>query len=100
MKSDSLLLSSGVFHLFLPTLLGLPKMTFAQVVLSLSLLSVVLSASAANCNTDQPRKAGDPSAQQISDALPGPNDSLIDSVCKGGFPPGSDTVSTFNTGSL
>ena len=68
--------------------------------------SIVLSAafsltSAANCNTAQFRKDGDPSGQKISDALRGTNGATtLNSVCNGGFPPGSDTIATFNTGSL
>lgn len=72
-----------------------------SLVLSLSLLSpLVFSASAANCNGAQPRREGDPSGQEISDALRGSNDGLLDNVCNGGFPPGSNTISTFNTGSV
>lgn len=62
--------------------------------------TVLSSVSAANCNIGQYRKAGDPSGQQISNALLGTNDATLDSVCNGGFPPGSDTIATFNTGSL
>ena len=55
---------------------------------------------AANCDTAQPRRAGDPSGQAISDALFGSNNINLNNVCAGSWPPGSQTTSTFNTGSL
>ncbi|KAI9754818.1 MAG: ribosomal protein S5, partial [Chaenotheca gracillima] len=58
--------------------------------------------SSADCNTDQTRQKGDPSAKQIRDAIftdTNGND-LLDSVCAGEFPPGSDHISTFNSGSI
>ena len=77
------------------------KLLNLPTVLSLLLLHPLLfSASAANCNTAQPRREGDPSGDEISAALRGSNDVLLDTVCNGGFPPGSNTIATFNTGSV
>lgn len=64
------------------------------------IFSLPVSVSAANCNGAQFRRAGDPSGQEISDALLGPHDSTLESVCNGGFPRGSKTISIFNTGTL
>ena len=76
-------------------------MVIQELVLGLiAFCSTISQVSSANCNTVQFRKAGDPSGQQISDALLGTDGATLTSVCNGGFPPGSSTVSTFNTGSL
>ena len=55
-------------------------------------------ANAADCLQDQPRNVGDPSGQEISDALT--NQDQVHSICTSGFPPGSDTISTFNHGEM
>lgn len=69
---------------------------------SITLLVVSISYVSAqtNCNQQQYRRAGDPSGQQISDALLGANDATLNSVCSGRWSPGSQTTNTFNTGSL
>jgi hypothetical protein len=57
------------------------------------------SAQAADCNLAQPRRAGDPSGTAVASDLRGRDNKLLQNVCNGGFPPGSDTISTWNTGS-
>lgn len=57
------------------------------------------SARAADCNLAQPRRSGDPSGADIASDLRGQDNTLLQRVCNGGFPPGSDTISTWNTGS-
>lgn len=66
----------------------------------LQIMLMISTVLAATCNTNQFRKAGDPSGQQISNSLFGPNHTTLNMVCNGGFPPGSNTTATFNTGSL
>jgi hypothetical protein len=60
---------------------------------------VFSSAQAADCNLAQPRRAGDPSGTAVASDLRGQDNKLLQNVCNGGFPPGSDTISTWNTGS-
>ncbi|KAL9101518.1 MAG: hypothetical protein Q9163_003228 [Psora crenata] len=57
-------------------------------------LSAFSPALAADCQTDQPRKEGDPSGQAISDALFGPGDATLQLTC------GQKNTTTFRVGSL
>ena len=67
---------------------------------SLAIATLILkSAQAADCNLDQPRSSSDPSGAIIAADLRGQENSILQNVCNGGFPPGSDTISTWNTGS-
>ncbi|KAK7178556.1 hypothetical protein DPSP01_014028 [Paraphaeosphaeria sporulosa] len=74
----------------------------AYITLFSSLLPATLffsPAQAADCNLAQPRQLGDPSGAAIASDLRGQDNALLQSVCNGGFPPGSDIISTWNTGS-
>ncbi|KAF2451006.1 hypothetical protein P171DRAFT_439546 [Karstenula rhodostoma CBS 690.94] len=67
---------------------------------SLAVATLLLqSVRAADCNLAQPRRSGDPPGADIASDLRGQDNALLQSVCNGGFPPGSDTISTWNTGS-
>lgn len=70
--------------------------------LALLLSLQIFSVHCANCNKGQPRKAGDPSGQQISDALlkASNGDNILDTVCGGQFPPTNFHISTWNTASM
>lgn len=67
---------------------------------STALSALLHLTSAADCDTDQPRKPGDPSGQDITNVLRGSDGEQIIYVCDGGFPPGNPSISTFNVGSL
>lgn len=67
---------------------------------SLAIATLLLhSGQAADCNLDQPRSSSDPSGAVIAADLRGQEKEILQNVCNGGFPPGSDTISTWNTGS-
>ena len=66
------------------------------VVAVIGLCTIVRHARAADCNQEQLRNPGDPSGEQIANALT--KDNGIESVCQGGFPPTNDLISTFNHG--
>ena len=75
-------------------------MAFHIILTAVILYANAFVTKAADCNTAQYRRGGDPSGQDISRALLGNNGATLDNVCSGGFPPGSQTTATFNTGSL
>lgn len=75
-------------------------MAFRVILTAVILCANAFVTNAADCNTAQYRRGGDPSGQDISSALLGDNGATLDNVCSGGFPPGSQTTATFNTGSL
>lgn len=84
--------------LILATLIMHLQINFTRITLLVVSVSYVVAQT--KCNQQQYRSAGDPSGQQISDALLGTNDATLNSVCSDGWPPGSQTTNTFNTGSL
>lgn len=56
----------------------------------------LLLVQAADCDTNQPRKAGDPAGTTIAKFLSDVVDSPTSNLCAGGFPPGNNNIATFS----
>jgi hypothetical protein len=61
-------------------------------------LAILQKSWAADCNLQEARSTSDPPGATISEEIRDNNS--LSNICSDGFPPGSDTIATFNTGTI